>query len=441
MQFLSNREIAFLSWGSVLLIWVFITPDIRKSAFEVIKIFFSRPILISLAIMASYIGLLIYLLNSIGIYDNSQLKDTLVWSISVGVVSLMKINTISNDRNYFKDTIRDNLITLIGIEFLLSYYTFNLVIELLIISFAVLVGGMQVIAERDEKFKLVGKNLNRIIVVLGFIEIIHAVYKLVTGFDEFIASGALKGIYYPVLLTLLYIPFIYCFTLYIDYVIVFRTMQFIIKVKKLLKYAGKKAMHDYKFNKEQLKRWRYSLNHFSIETKDDVNSSFTRINEAINFEKNASQLPILLKDGWNPIIAKDFLKEHGLISGYYNPCGNDEWYSCTPYFEIGDSIIPNNLAFYTEGSKEKVKILKLVLNVNNPEQLEDTLDFFIAVSETLLSQALSKDLPDTIKKAIMTGNNRKEYPEENIVVEFIKDVWSSRKGYSYKFVIENTFES
>ncbi len=287
MQLLSTREIAFLIWGSIFLVWIFITPKLRKSAYDVIKLFFSRPILISLAIMVSYVGILIYLLGTIGIYDSSQLKDTIIWTISVGVVSLMKITTISNDRNYFKDTIKDNLIALIGIEFLLSYYTFNLVIELLIIPFAVLIGGMQAIAERDEKYRLAGKNLNRVIIVLGLIEIIHAVYNLVTGYNEFISSGALKGIYYPVLLTFLYIPFIYCFTLYIDYENAFRILRFQIKDKKLRQYARKKALLDYKLNKEQLKRWSNSLNHFTISTEKDVIASFNRIVEAINFEKKS----------------------------------------------------------------------------------------------------------------------------------------------------------
>jgi len=439
MQFFSTREIAFLIWGAISLFWVFINPKIRPSAINVIRSFFARPILLSFAVIISYVIIIIFILKNLGLFENSQLKDTFIWTISVAAASLVNINSISNDKNYFKDAIIKNLIALIGIEFILSYYTFNLIFELLIIPIAVLIGGMQAIAETDNKYSLIKTNFNRVVVVFGLVAFFHAIYKLITGFDEFISSGALKSIYYPVLLTFLYFPFIFFVSLYIEYQHSFRRIKFSLRNTSLLRYTKIKALLDFNFRKKQLKRWSNSLGHFTLETKEDVIASFQRIKNAIKSEKKANQITLISSDGWNPYIAKDFLKDNGLISGYYSPCSDDEWYSCTPYLKLGDEFNSNNLAYYTDGKRKTAKILKLVLNVNNPDEAEDDIELFLFTTENLYTKALKHDFPDQYKRAILTEHNLQESLEDNIVVSFIKNKWQSiNGGYEYKFIIENT---
>ncbi len=108
MSIFNNREIAVGIWGAVLFLLCLIKPTLRNSFAQVAAAFFNIKILLSLGLMAIYIGLLVYGLNELGLWTISQLKNTILWSILVAAVSLFRITDIKNAPSYFKAAIKDN---------------------------------------------------------------------------------------------------------------------------------------------------------------------------------------------------------------------------------------------------------------------------------------------------------------------------------------------
>lgn len=442
MSLFSNRELAIIIWIVCLLIFAMFHPKIRPSFVNVVRKFFVKPILISITWMLCYVCIIVFILCRLGLYESSQIKDTVIWTITVAVASLANINSISADENYFKEAIIKNIVALIGIEFVVSYYTFSLVIELLIIPIAVLIGGMLAVSETDKKYKTVETLLKRVVALFGLFTIIYAIYNLVTGFEEFISSGALADLCLPVILTFLYLPFIYIISLYLEYQNVFRRVGVSIKDTKLLRYAKIRAIIQYNFRKRCLNRWCTSLGHFTLESKEDVIASFQRIKEVIKVEKKTKESESDCSYGWNPFIAKDFLKENGLITGYYNPCGVDEWYSFTPYLNLGGEPISNNLAYYVDGNFKTAKSLKLVLHVNHIGLAKEATEVFLLNAEKLYKKAIMNELPDQFKKAILAGNNVNITVNGNMAISFLKDKWTGKiGGYTLEFCIGNTSDN
>lgn len=437
MDFFSTRELSFIIWGSLFLASILLFNKTRSSAIDVLKAFFAKPILIALVCMLVYIALILGMLYNLDLFSVSQIKDVIIWTITVAAVSLFKINSISENKNYLKDTIRKNLIALVGIEFLISYYTYSLIIELFILPIAVVVGVMIGVASTDKKYKPAENLLNGVASIGGLGILIHAIYKLSTGFDEFICSGALQSLYFPILLSILYLPFIYCLSLYLEYQSVFTFLKIFIKDKNLLGYTKNKAALTFNFRKERLRRWRTVISYFEIENRDDIDRTFKIIKDSIQAEKSAHKLPFFLEGGWNPYLAKEFLNDNNLKTSYYKPIDDIEWSSCSPYLKLGNGILPNNLSYYLDGTRTTATALKLVLNINDHASSFGSIETFLIAAKDLYQKAMGTSCPTSFEEKIREGDSFEEILE-NKKVSFIKDEWrNTTNGYSYKFVIEN----
>jgi len=142
MSIFNTREIAIGIWVTLFFVWALTQPSIRESLSKVLFILTKKVILIPLALMAGYIGFMVWGLNKLGLWEVSQLKNTILWSGSVAFVSLIRLNDIANNPDYFKTTLKDNLRLITILEFVVGFYTFPLWSELLLVPFSVVLGSM-----------------------------------------------------------------------------------------------------------------------------------------------------------------------------------------------------------------------------------------------------------------------------------------------------------
>ncbi len=133
------------------------------------------------ALMALYIILMVYWLNEIGLWKVHQLKNTIIWAVSVGVLFLFQHETIKKEPQVFlKKTIVDNLKVAAIIQFIVGFYTFNLVGELIMLPVLVGLGGTLALAQSDKKFNFFRKAYkqyhNRLCNRFNFLCHIHVNY-------------------------------------------------------------------------------------------------------------------------------------------------------------------------------------------------------------------------------------------------------------------------
>ena len=142
--------------------------------------------------------------------------------------------------------------------------------------------------------------------------------------------------------------------------------------------------------------------------------------------------------GWSPYKAKDFLSNEGVCTGFYNNLYEDEWSASSPMEEFGDGIIPDNIAYYVEGTEEVAKTLKLKANVNDAARSRMVLKKLAELAEALNLAGLNQCLSDQMKDAIIQGEPYSERCENN-TISLVEEKWLGHRfnGYDLKFIISS----
>ena len=142
-----------------------------------------RQILIPVAVMVSYVLIIIYLLSQIDLWRTDQIKNSIVWFFSVALISMFGINNIKDNPHYFKNTLKNNLKIIVIIQFIVSVYTFSLFSELLFVPFMVFLGLMIGVSSFSEEHRTVEIILNKLLELIGIGIILFTIYKIFTDFS------------------------------------------------------------------------------------------------------------------------------------------------------------------------------------------------------------------------------------------------------------------
>jgi len=277
----NNREIAFTLWISIFAILVMFNFEIRKAFIRTIKIFIDSKIVIINMIMLFYILVLVIILKSIKLWSIKHVPLTAVWIILVAYVMLINYENVEKP-DYLKKWLKDNLKAIVFIEFIINLYVFELWIEIIITPFLFVIGGMLAVSDTDKKYEIVKKILNYIFILIGAIFISYSFYMIISDFKNFATVDNLENFYLPLLLSFLFIPFVYVFALYCTYEIFFIRLKYFVREKKLLRYLKIQTLYRINLNIEKLNRWtKYIYTTWDFKEKQEVNEAF-RLFKIIN---------------------------------------------------------------------------------------------------------------------------------------------------------------
>ncbi len=431
MDYLNNRELALSIWLLIFIIFVFILPkmkEIRQSIKKVLNTFFSKTIITIFVLMIVYIILMVIGLHKIGLWESHQLKNTIIWAISFGTLSLLKINSIKKDNHFFKNTVLDNLKLIAFIQFVVEFYTFNLIIEFILVPIYVIIGGMLGIAQTDKKYKVVEKMINMVFVAFGIIVIFYSINMLVKNFGDFAIIQTIYDFYVPPLLTIMYLPFIFIMMVYMAYENIYIRLQYFIKNKKLIRFTKLYLVYKFHFRIKRLERWASILHFQDTSSRLGIINSINLIFKIFNVEKNPPK--VLPEKGWSPFEAKNFLNSEGVETSYYNPLGKMDWGASSVFIDIGDDVFTNKISFYIEGNETTVNSLKIILSIFNSKSAKIAHAKLLSSVKTLLKAALDFDITKEIEMAILKGKNQNlKIGSFTAAVE--KNEWSQKQNTNY----------
>lgn len=170
MDILNNREIAIALWLILAATYIFSAKRMRevRSAFKRLTfVFQSRPLMIVFSLAVVYTVGMVYLLLDWELWNIDQLKNTVFWFFSVGLLSIYNLDKIKIDPHFFKNSVIGSLRLLAILQFVIGIYSLPLLAELFLVPFMVVVGMMIAIAESDIKYLQVKKLLNGIVISFG----------------------------------------------------------------------------------------------------------------------------------------------------------------------------------------------------------------------------------------------------------------------------------
>jgi len=443
-DYLNNRELAAFIWISVIASLISLLPkakDVRKCLRNLIAQAFIKKFNVVYALMLSYIALILFGLSKIDLWDLTQSKTTIFWILLSAIPTIFKTNSFRDGNITFKSLVFDNfkLVAIVGV--MVNSYVFGIVVELTIVPILAVLEKLIVVCEdnKTQEHRLAHKFLNTSIGIIAFLLILHAFYSLYTNPEALLTKQAIFDFLLPIALTIAFIPFLYCLVMYSIYESIFISLNRFIKDPSLRKRTKYKAILSFNFRTQLLERWQKYAICKSMNSYDEIESSFKEILRINRNEKRENKVSI--KDGWSPRAAKEFLIEKNLKVGYYNPPQYPEydknWFACSIMLQIDDGLPSNNISYHIEGGEGLVKSLKLFMNINNKKNATDAHNKFFEIANLLCKKALNLDLSNNIKKSLL--NKRKVCKEnhENSTITVEKDEWETGNGYSISFSIIN----
>lgn len=280
----TNRELAIIFWLIILFIYSLVNTDIRESLVNVFKVLFSKKFLIIFLIMFIYIPGIIFLLFILGYWDVKLIKDTLIWVIFNAFALLLNSTDKALQEGFFKNKVIENIKIIVIIQFIANTYTFNLLPEIILTFVLFFLGALQVVASFEEKYKQVERLVTTLISILGLVILANAIYLAVKDFHSFGSLDTLKSFLLPIILTVFYLPFVYCISLYTLYEHINVRLKLKSYIdKKLRRFIMREIFVKYHFKLRSLREFQTQnlLNLINLRSKEEVKQYFQN-NNSVN---------------------------------------------------------------------------------------------------------------------------------------------------------------
>lgn len=438
---LSSREWAYLVWA-VAFIGYALVKDKKKHLAEgiknILRAFFAPKIVIVLACASIWITFCVCVLHYIGAWETSNIKTTFLWAVTFAFVTLFDIGRISEDEIYFRKTVRDTLGAMAAITFIAEAYSFSFAAELISIPFLAVITGIHVLSERKPEDARVHKLAGAILAVIGVVYIGYGLYMAGKDFQAFATWNTLREFIIPIILSLLFLPYLYVVSVIVWYELTFVALHWALKDSDLRRYAAFWAIISFRFDLKGLSRWKRHIGIFPPESRREIKDSIAEIKK----NQRAERYPpsISPDQGWCPIAATKFLATFGLTAGDYHRIDNDQWWASSLMKELDTAaILPDNIAYYIEGDKTAAKRLIVKLHIND-KQTRTASDFeFRKICSALLG---------TISKGISHAQQEKILQSDAVDVEAggrririrKDDFINPGQGYSRTMTVDHSSE-
>lgn len=267
----NNREIAVAFWLLVLLVWALRDQRIRKSLRNLLTALLQWKVVSILLLQASYVFLVVLGLEKLGIWNMpDNLKDTVVWAVTVAFGMLISINDALRDEAFFRRAVRDALKLTIVLEFVIGLYPFSLLIEFVLIPVLAILGALLAISEMKPEYSSVKRIIGWLVAIAGLLLLWHSLQSIVTDWDAFASYDHLIELILPSLLTILFLPFLYLLALFLMYESIFIRLRIWNQDPDLIKYAKLRLLLRFGFNLSQLQKWSKKNTNLRLSGRDEV---------------------------------------------------------------------------------------------------------------------------------------------------------------------------
>lgn len=439
LEFFNNRELAGIIWIIVAVILCAFSKSIRGAFVRVVRAMLARPIMTAIFAFSAYTAVVLIILYQIGAWDFTDLKLTLIWFFPVMFAAMFDGIRIGDDERSTWSVIKGNLNILILVEFVANFHIFNLLVELLILPVATFLTAMQAHSEGNEYLRAANKFATWLLAILGLAFFTYSAYRIVSDFETFAKFSTLNDLLLPILLSLSLAPFIAVFAAYATYERVFVGLNITVKDDRLRRYAKRKALFVFRFDTALLRRWTGNVARSRPETRDEVDRTINEVWTQIVRERMPPE--VAKEHGWSPYLSRSYLAPDGPVADHYFRVIDDldEWSSSSPYQRFGDGVFANSIAYYLNGSEHAATELKLVLDIEVPDEINAAHTAFLSYCQRLHQAATGNDLPDPVKTALCEC---KEVTFENEPYDLAvcREDWPNTRADSFtlKFITRHT---
>jgi len=270
----NNREISTAIWLMVFAIWAITKSGVRAALRNLIRSFLKWQILVPLLAMIVYIALMVWGLSATGFWDASAIKITVLWVFGSALIMLFLANEAQKKEGFFRKAILNNLTLIAVLEFVLNVYTFSLWIELLLVPSLTLIVMLKTVAELrvkvESSYKVVDSLLGYVLAFIGLGLLSLTICQVINYPDRFLTIYNMRDFLLPVVLSSLFLPFLYIWALILTYEKIFVLINIFNEDRKLARYFKWLVLLNFHFRLWRLMKWRQQVSIRHVNSREDV---------------------------------------------------------------------------------------------------------------------------------------------------------------------------
>lgn len=276
----STREISILIWLTIIISLILIKKETRIAFIDCIKLLFEPKIAIIWFIYCLYYFLITILLTNLSIWKRIYIKDIIIWTILVGMINYFKSITDNDSVFSLRKLIKDNINVTIIVEFIISIFTFDIILELIIAPIATILSLLSLYIERNSNYENVYKIIDGIMGAFGLFLAFKTIGVGIYEYKYLNIKDTLVSFMIPIIYSFLSITLYYIIRLYVRYEVVFVSLPFSRVINsKIKKRRFYKIFKVCRFSIEKLEYFYknyvpYMYESMSEEEFDDVLKSF-----------------------------------------------------------------------------------------------------------------------------------------------------------------------
>ncbi len=159
------------------------------------------------------------------------------------------------------------------LEFIANLYSFNFLIEFMLVPVLVVIVGMSVLANMKDEHRIIRKPLNAILATYGFFVLFHSIRVAVGDIDNFLSLQNILSFVIVPILSVAFVPLVYVFSLVMAYETLYLRLGIFIKNNPdLLSYSRKKIFLTCSLNLPKLSRFArsYTTQFMNIKSRKEV---------------------------------------------------------------------------------------------------------------------------------------------------------------------------
>lgn len=265
-------------WLGLAILFFLTQKGIRRSIGGIIKLLFSPRLLTSIIIMLVYSSLIIFCLFELNLWDKSMLKDSIYWVFGVAFILQMNVNEALKEERYFKKILSDNFKLIILLEFISNLYAFGFIAELILVPILIIIFALSAYVETRNEDPRVKTLLNTLLSFYGIVVIVYTIIEIVKDLDSFFAVENLRSFIFPLIMIILFFPFLYLYSLYVLYESFFSMIKVSSREdKNYYKYAKRKLFKICFLNLRKLKKFSKELILWKIKSTEEFDVAVNEI--------------------------------------------------------------------------------------------------------------------------------------------------------------------
>lgn len=239
---INNREKAIIFWLLIFFIWVLYEKKVRDSFLSVLGVLFQKKFISLILSMILYNALIVYAFYKIHLWDISLIKETVIWTFGAAFIALLNTNNYIKEEHFFKKIVMDNIKFVLAIEFIMNFYSFNLLIEIIALPLLLILFAMNAMIDIDKKYLPAKKIFNFVFFILGILYITFFLYNVIKDYSSLFSIHNLMFFLLPILLLFFYLPFLYLFAIVMTYENLFVRLNHFMDDNKLVARFAKRRI-------------------------------------------------------------------------------------------------------------------------------------------------------------------------------------------------------